>query len=503
MAKTEKAPKGGGKGKNSAMKNAGNNRHGYSESVSGMTERRARVINNGMINNVGEEEIAEAIHFLHSKVIKTGSFSVFFESTLNAGWTFRLEESVYGRYIDVIRRVAEKEKKEGMAGEARNFLINTANWNWTVAAVNGEENSLETLKNLLNVMNRPVPAEEVLSMAIGSVKKKLATPKATKAAKAAKSGKPGNHVAKAYKVTPYGITPKAATPVKMNKRSVEALTGRLPKELKNRLLNWANIMVESGKGLNDFLRVIDKSTSKALAGKIKTGLPAFLSSVWAIAEADVKAKADAEAAAKAKAEADAKAKADAEAAAKAKAEADVKAKADAEAAAKAKAEADAKARVDEKAKADRDIGRRLLKEYPNVCPTGDQLSSSGWIKGLQGKENHKARKSVRIKLQGLWREVKAEADAKAKADAEAAAKDKAEADAKAKADAEAAVQDKAEADAKAKADAEVAAAKKEYNRLARIIKTTAGGKRETAEIEKLYLVEKNPWLEKDGVAEAA
>jgi hypothetical protein len=122
----------------------------------------------------------------------------------------------------------------------------------------------------------------------------------------------------------------------------------------------------------------------------------------AAAEADAKAKADADAAA---AEADAKAKADADAAA---AEADAKAKADADAAAadadaKAKADADAAAaETDAKAKADADAAA-------------------------------------------------AEADAKAKADADAAA---AEADAKAKADADAAA---AEADAKAKENEATAA----------------------------------------------
>jgi predicted regulator of Ras-like GTPase activity (Roadblock/LC7/MglB family)/Flp pilus assembly protein TadD len=140
-----------------------------------------------------------------------------------------------------------------------------------------------------------------------------------------------------------------------------------------------------------------------------------------------KAKAEAEAAAKKKAEEEAKAKAEAEAAAKKKAEDEAKAKADAEAAAKKKAEDEAKAKAEAEAAAKK----------------------------------------------------KAEEEAKAKAEAEAAAKKKAEDEAKAKAEAEEAARKKAEDEAKAKAAAEEAAKKKAEEEAA--AKAEAEAKRQAEE----------------------
>ncbi|MBF4483614.1 type IX secretion system membrane protein PorP/SprF, partial [Flavobacterium sp. CSZ] len=194
---------------------------------------------------------------------------------------------------------------------------------------------------------------------------------------------------------------------------------------------------------------------------------------------DAKAKADAEAAAKAKLEADNKAKADAEAL-KIKLAADAKAKADA---AEAKRKADAKAKAeaadlqsilaaDAKAKADSDAYQaRLAAEAKAAAAaavkTKASIDAANKAK-LAADAKAKAAEDAALK-EKLAADAKAKADAearaariaaeaKAKADAEAAARAKLEADAKAKADAEA-LKIKLEADAKAKADAEALKAK--------------------------------------------
>ena len=132
---------------------------------------------------------------------------------------------------------------------------------------------------------------------------------------------------------------------------------------------------------------------------------------------------------KAKAEAEAKALAEKEAAAKAKAEEEARLAAEREAAAKAKAEADAKAAA-EKAEAE-----------------------------AKAKAEKEAEAKAKAEADAKAAAAKAEAEAKAKAEREAAAKAKAEAEAKAKAEREAAAKAKAEADAKAAAEKAEAEAK--------------------------------------------
>jgi outer membrane protein OmpA-like peptidoglycan-associated protein len=168
----------------------------------------------------------------------------------------------------------------------------------------------------------------------------------------------------------------------------------------------------------------------------------------AAAEADAKAKDEADAAA---AEADAKAKAEADAAA---AEADAKAKAEAdavaaEADAKAKAEADAAAaEADAKAKAEADAA--AAEADAKAKAEAEAAAAEADAKAKAEADAAAAEADAKAKAEA--EAAAAEADANAKAEADAAA---AEADAKAKAEAEAAA---AEADAKAKAEADAAAA---------------------------------------------
>ena len=195
--------------------------------------------------------------------------------------------------------------------------------------------------------------------------------------------------------------------------------------------------------------------------------------------ADAKAKADAEAAAKAKLQADAKAKADAEAL-RIKLEADTKAKADA---AEAKRKADAKAKAeaadlqsilaaDAKAKADSDaLQARLAAETKAAAAAAAKtkatidaaakakLAADAKAKAAEDAAlKEKLAADAKAKADAEAREARIAAEAKAKADAEAASKAKLAADAKAKADAEA-LQAKLVADAKAKADAQALQAK--------------------------------------------
>ena len=210
----------------------------------------------------------------------------------------------------------------------------------------------------------------------------------------------------------------------------------------------------------------DKAKADAEALKIKLA-------------ADAKAKADAEAAAKAKLQANAKAKADAEAL-RIKLEADTKAKADA---AEAKRKADAKAKAeaadlqsilaaDAKAKADSDaLQARLAAETKAAAAAAAKtkatidaaakakLAADAKAKAAEDAAlKEKLAADAKAKADAEAREARIAAEAKAKADAEAASKAKLAADAKAKADAEA-LQAKLAADAKAKADAEALQAK--------------------------------------------
>ncbi|MEX2665459.1 hypothetical protein [Candidatus Uabimicrobium amorphum] len=222
-------------------------------------------------------------------------------------------------------------------------------------------------------------------------------------------------------------------------------------------------IVSMNKRYNDLQAVVDGEKAKAeaeLAAKRK-------------AEAEAKAKAEAELAAKLKAETEAKAKAEAELAAKLKAEAEAKAKAEAELAAKLKAEAEAKAKAkaeaelaakvkaeaEAKAIAEAELAAKLKAEADAKAKAEAEakaLAEAELAAKAQAEADAKAKAEAKVEAE-LAAKLKAEAEAKAKAEAELAAKLKAEAEAKAKAEAELAAKLEAEAEAKAKAEAELAA----------------------------------------------
>ena len=135
---------------------------------------------------------------------------------------------------------------------------------------------------------------------------------------------------------------------------------------------------------------------------------------------------------RAKAEADAQAKARAER--RAKAQADARAKADADAQAKVRAERRAKAQADARAKADADAQAKARADRRTKAQADARAKADA---GAQAKARAERR-------------AKAQADARAKADADAQAKARADRRTKAQADARA----KADADAQAKARAE-------------------------------------------------